>query len=148
MINDVIINPNNLKVEGWFATDLGNKKRVILLSQDVREILTQGFVVNDHDALTPRDELVRLNDLLKHEFTLIGKQVVTTSKQKLGKVGDYAFEKNAFFIQKLYVSQSIIKSFTGGSLVIDRTQIVEISHKRITVSDATIKEQAPMPATA
>lgn len=143
-----IINPNNLKIEGWFAFDSGDKKQAVLLSQDVREILSQGFVVNDYDALTPKDELVRLKDLLKYEFTLIGKQVVTTSKQRLGKVGDYAFEKNGFFIQKLYVNQSILKSFTGGGLVIDRSQIVEITHKRITVDDVTVKEQAPMPATA
>lgn len=146
--SEVIINPNNLKIEGWHATDLGDKSKVILLSQDVREILKQGFVVNDHDALTPIDDLVRIKKILDYNFTLIGKNVVTTSKNKLGKVSDYAFEKNGFFVQKLYVSQSILKSFTGGGLVIDRTQIVEITHKKITVNDATVTEQAPMPVTA
>jgi sporulation protein YlmC with PRC-barrel domain len=148
VVNEPIINPNNLKIEGWHATDLDSKSRMVLLSQDIREILKQGFVVNDHDALTPTDDLVRLQTVLEYNFSLIGKNIVTTSKAKLGKVSDYAFEKNGFFIQKLYVSQSILKSFTGGGLVIDRTQIVEITHKKITVDEATVKDVATAPAAA
>lgn len=148
VVHEPIINPNNLKIEGWFATETGQKKHSVLLSQEIREFLPQGLVVNDHDALTAIDDLVRLKRILDYNFTLIGKSVVTTGRKKLGKVSDYAFDRNGFFIQKIYVSQSIIKSFTGGGLVIDRTQIVEISHKKITVDEATIKEIATAPLVA
>jgi len=144
---EALINPNNLKIEGWYATD-SKKAASILLSQDIRDILPQGFVVDDHEALTHPDELIRLKETIGHQFSLIGKPVYTTGKKRLGKVNDYAFEKNAFFVQKLYVSQSILKSFNGGTLTIDRTQIVEITHQRITVKEATVNETVPMPATA
>jgi len=39
------------------------------------------------------------------------------------------------FVQKIYVSQSIMKSFSGGALSIDRSQIVEISSSKIIVKD-------------
>lgn len=145
---EAIINPNNLKIEGWYAVDSTGKKSVVLLSQDIRDILPQGFVVNDHTALTKHNDLIRLKKILEYQFTLIGKSVKTTGKKKLGKVSDYTFEKNGFIIQKLYVSQSILKSFTGGSLMIDRTQIVEINHKSVVVKEATVQDTAPMPATA
>lgn len=145
---EAIINPNNLKIEGWHAVDSNNKKAVVLLSLDVRDILPQGFVVNDHSALTKHSELVRLKKILEYNFSLIGKSVVTTGRKKLGKVSDYTFEKNGFVIQKLYVSQSILKNLTGGSLMIDRTQIVEINHKRVVVKEATVQDTAPMPAAA
>lgn len=145
---EAIINPNNLKIEGWYATDLSDKSSVILLSLDVREILSQGFVVNDHEALSNPNELIRLKEVMEYKFMLIGMPVVTTGKKRLGKVSDFAFEKNGFFIQKLYVNQSILKSFSGGGLVIDRTQIVEITHKRITVKEATVEEPAIAPAAA
>ncbi len=148
VIHEPIINPNNLKIEGWFASESGKKDRMVLLSQEVRELLPQGLVVNDHDALTPLNDLVRLKSILNYHFSLVGKNVVTTGKRKLGKVNDYAFDKDSFYIQKLYVSQSIIKSFTGGELVIDRTQIVEITHSKITVDVATVKDVATAPATA
>ena len=39
---DMIINPNNLKVEGWHVTDRFNKKNLVMLSSEIREIATQG----------------------------------------------------------------------------------------------------------
>ncbi|MCA9342743.1 hypothetical protein KC950_01870 [Candidatus Saccharibacteria bacterium] len=143
-----IINPNNLKIEGWHAIDSSKKDERIMLSQDVRDILPQGFVVNDHDALTPEDELIRLKDQLNQNFTLVGKIVVSDGRKKLGKVADYAFEKNSMFIQKLYVAQSVVKSFSGGTLIIDRSQIIEITNKRITVKEPTVKEAEAVPVTA
>lgn len=143
-----IINPNNLKIEGWHALESDTKQTAILLSLDVRDILPQGFVVNDNEALTDPSELVRLKDLIANDFTVIGKSVTTTNRKRLGKVTDYTFEKNGFFIQKLYVSQSLLKSFTGGALMIDRSQIVEITNKKIVVKEATVQEAAPMPAVA
>src|SRR5437762_11710997 len=97
-----IINPNNLKIEGWYCQDRFSKKRLVLRSEDVRDIVPQGIVVNDHDALTDPNELVRLKEVLSINFVLIGKPVVSVSKQKLGKVSDFATEMTSFYIQKLY----------------------------------------------
>lgn len=148
VITDIIINPNNLRIEGWHATDLGTKKQAILLAQDIRDILPQGFVVDDYEALTHHDELVRLKKVLAYKFTIIGKTVVSDRKRKLGKVIDYAFDKDGFTVQKLHIGQSLIKSFTGGALMIDRSQIVEITDRKITVREATAEDTAPMPAVA
>jgi uncharacterized protein YrrD len=143
---EVIINPNNLKIEGWHALDTNDKREGILLSQDVRDILPKGFAVNDHEAISDPADLVRLQKVLDIKFEIIGKPVITTNKKKLGKVSDYAFEKNAFFIQKIYVSQSILKNFSGGGLVIDRSQVVEITHRQIVVREATVRDEAPLQA--
>lgn len=140
-----IINPNNLKIEGWYCHDRFHKNPVILLSRDVRDIIPQGIVVNDHDVLSEPDELVRLKEILKYKFELINKPVITQSKQKIGKVSDFAAETSAFYIQKLYVAQSIIKSFTGGGLTIDRSQIVEITNRKIVVLDPLQSERASAP---
>jgi len=130
-----IINPNNLKIEGFYCTDRFNNQKLVLLYQDIRDIIDQGFVVNDHDVLTETEELVRLKDVLAINFELIGKQVETVSKQKVGKVNDYAVETTTMFIQKIYVTQSILKSLTGGSLSVDRTQVQEITNKRVIISE-------------
>ncbi len=138
-----IINPNNLKIEGFFCKT-GRRKQLILVTQDIRDILPQGIVVNDEDVLTDAEELVRLQEVIGINFELIGKQAETTSGKKLGKVSDYATETGSMFIKKLYVTQPIYKNFSGGNLGIDRTQIVEITDKKIVVNDLDAK----MPATA
>jgi sporulation protein YlmC with PRC-barrel domain len=143
-----IINPNNLKIEGFYCQDRFDKQQLVLLCRDIRDILRQGFVVNDHDVLAEPDELVRLKEVLELDFDLIGKPVVTLSKEKVGKVSDYATEMETMFIQKIYVSQSIIKSLTGGSPSVDRTQINEITPKRIIINELLKTSPATAAATA
>lgn len=133
-----IINPTNLKIEGFYCPDPADRKRkLVLLHQDIREVIPRGFVINDADVLSDPTELIRLQEILSHSFTLLGKQVVTANGDKIGKVTDYSTETSSMFIQKLYVTQSIFKSMSSNSLGIDRTQIVEITDKRIVVHDLT-----------
>lgn len=143
-----IINPDNLKIEGFYCEDRYDKKQLILLFQDIREILPQGYVVNDHEVLVEPEELIRLKDVIALDFELIGKQVATVSKQKVGKVSDYATETETMMIQKVYVAQSVFKSFTGGSLSVDRNQIQEITPRRIIISDLLGRAPAAAPEPA
>ncbi len=143
-----IINPNNLKIEGWHCKDQFSKSPLILLTQDIRDIVPQGIAVDDFDRLSEPGELVRMQDILKLNFELIGKPVVTDRKRKVGKVSDYAIDASSFFIQKLYVSQPVYRSFSGGQLSIGRTQIVEITNSQIVVRDVDEKVGAPAPALA
>ena len=147
-VTAAIFNPNNLKIEGFYCIDRFDKTELILLCQDIRDVLKQGYVVNDHDVLVEPDELVRLKDVLELNYELIGKHVVTISKQKVGKVSDYAVETETMFVQKVYASQSILKSFTGGSLSIDRTQINEITPKRVIINELAKTARVPAPAAA
>lgn len=130
-----IINPNNLKIEGFYCNDRFTKAQLVLLYQDIRDIIPQGFVIDDHDVLTPADELVRLKDVMQLDFTLIGKPVVTISKERVGKVSDYATELETMYIQKIYVSQSVFKSLAGGNLGVDRSQINEITDRKIIINE-------------
>ncbi len=141
-----IINPNNLKIEGFFCKS--GRKQLILVSQDIRDVLPQGIVVNDEDVLTDQGELVRLKDVISINFELLGKRVETSGKRKLGKVNDYATETGSLYVKKLYVSQPIYKNISGGNLGIDRTQIVEITDKKIIVSDLDAKVPAHAGAVA
>lgn len=143
-----IINPNNLKVEGFYCDDRFENKRLILVVQDIRERVKNGFVVNDHEVLVEPEELVRLKPVLELNFELLGKPVVTVKKQRIGKVVDYAVDDSSLYIQKLYVSQNLLKSFSGGNLSIDRTQIVEITDRKIVIQEPLkpVKNAVPAPA--
>jgi sporulation protein YlmC with PRC-barrel domain len=145
-ITGPIINPDNLKIEGFYCQDRFDKRQLVLLCQDIRDILPQGYVVNDHDVLAEPEDLIRLQKVMELNFELIGKPVVTVDKDKVGKVNDYAAETGTMYVQKLYVSQSIIKSLTGGSLSIDRSQVQEITPRRIIISELSKKAPATAPA--
>lgn len=146
-VTGAIINPDNLKIEGFYCQDRFSKQRLILLCQDIRDVLPQGYVVNDHDVLAEPEELVRLKEVIELNFQLLGKPVITASKERVGKVSDYAAETQTMYIQKIYVSQSILKSLAGGSLSIDRSQVQEVTPRRIIINDLLEKTPAAAPAT-
>ena len=130
-----IINPKYLKIEGFYCEDSIDHQQLFLLSQDIREFSNQGFIIDDHDKLAEEDDLVRLRDVLDTQFELLGKAVQTVSKDRIGKVREYAVETTSMYIQKLYVAQPVWKNLTGGTLSIDRSQIVEVTSKRIIIND-------------
>lgn len=130
-----IFNPNNLKIEGFYCQDHFSKKSLILLTQDIRDVLDEGFVIDDHEVLTEESELVRLKSILDIRFELIGKSVETSAKHKVGKVSDFAADDQTFYVQKLYVGQSLLKSLSSGQLSVDRTQIIEITNRRIVIKE-------------
>lgn len=142
-ITGAIFNPNNLKIEGFYCRDSLDKKELILLYQDIRDIIPGGMVINDHEVLVEAEDLVRLKDIIELNYQIIGKQVMTVDKQKVGKVSDFATEVETMMVQKIYCAQSLIKSFTGGSLSIDRNQIVELTPKRIIINSLTRGSTVP-----
>lgn len=130
-----IINPNNLKIIGFTVLDKFDKQQLILLSQDIREVSNLGYIVNDHEVLCDSDELVRDSKIINLKFQLLGKQVVTSNRSRLGKVEDYAVDMESLYIIKLYVVKPLLKNISGGQLSVDRSQIIEITDKKIVIQE-------------
>lgn len=146
-----IIDMAKLKIEGWYAEVPDEKEIMILPSGEVRDMIAKGIVVNDHDAITPIEDMIRLKSVLDNDFELIGTTVENEAGVKLGKVHDYSADHQSFYIKKLYVGQSLLKSvlsFTKPQLIIDRSQIVDVTKDKIIVKDATEKVQSSKTAPA
>ncbi len=146
-----IINPHNLKILGWWCKTPGETEELVLMVDDVRETLPDGIAVDNEEALTVATDLVRHKDVLDINFQLIEKPV-RTKRARLGKVDDFSYN-DGMFVQKLYVSRSLVKVLTNNStLVIDRTQILEVTDNYILVKDTDLKvgaeDVAPVAAAA
>ncbi len=48
-----LVNPNNLKIEGWFCTQPASKDVLFLPASDIREIARYGLAVNSRQELAP-----------------------------------------------------------------------------------------------
>lgn len=135
-----IINPHNLKIMGWWCRAPGGK-RLVLLSDGVREMMPNGIAVNDEEDLSAPEDLVRHSEILNTQFELMDK-LVKTKRQKLGKVSDFSYNEG-MFVQKLYVARPLHKVFTTeDTLIIDRAQILEVTDHYILVRDTEIKATA------
>lgn len=134
-----IINPHNLKIIGWWCSESGGGTPLVLLADDVRENSQQGLAVNDHDALSSPDDLVRYKEILDTHFILVDK-LVKTKRRKIGRVQDFSYN-DGLFVQKLYIQKSLIKVFASeDTAIVDRTQILEVTDAYILVRDTEVAE--------
>lgn len=150
IIVEPIINPNNLRIDAWYVEDSVSRETSILRREDIRETVSEGFVVDDHSVLAQPEDLLRMREILEIQYTPIGKNVITNTKRKVGKIYDFAVDDKTFYIKKLYASQRFIKSIVGTDSTIDRAQIVEINNQYIVVRDnimpATAARESAIPA--
>lgn len=131
-VNEPVINPHNLHIDGFYAAAMNGQNDGIIVDNDVRELAPSGMIINDHEDIAQEDELVRLQPILAINFELIGKSVYA-GKSKIGKVEDYVVDTKSLFVQKLYVQPSLLK-IGAGQMIIDRQSIIEITDTKIVVA--------------
>lgn len=136
-----IIDPASLQIIGYYVeSKIKKENSLILKTQDVREVSQVGFIIDSIDEILPEDDLMRIKEITKLNFELIGLSVIDEKKQKLGKVVDYGIDPRSFIIHQLHVKQPILKSFHVAELLINRTQIVEINDNEIIVKEASARD--------
>lgn len=147
-VTELIMNPNNLKiiafrVEGPLIRDeVGD----ILPIESVREFSTHGAIVDSIDEFIDGEEVVRVRDILKLNFSLTGLKVITKEKVKLGKVSDFILDTSSWRVHQIIVQRPIIKAFLDPELIISRQKIVEVNDYEVIVKDETERSKQKSPA--
>lgn len=112
---------------------------------DARELSHLGFIVDSNEEFVGVDDVIRIREVIDFGFDLIGLEVVDNQKRKLGKVVSYAIDSGSFSVQQLSVRRPLLKSFGETELLINRSQIIEVSDTTVKVASADTKEPAKMP---
>lgn len=133
-----IIDPSDLSIVATYVDGprLDQKVQVLFMT-DIREIGDVGIIVDDSSKIMGLDSLVRLQSIIDEDFTLIGCQVVDRSGKKYGKVNDYAFDSLDFKVQQLFSQSSFLKNLVNDTRIINRKQVIDVSHNTIVIDIAT-----------
>lgn len=148
-VSDVIVDPNDLKIIGFQVSgplvrgDVGD----ILPVDSIREFSRTGMIVDSIDELVDGEEVLRIRDVLKLNFSLPGLKAVSENKAKLGKVTDYVVDSNSWEVYQLIVQRPIMKAFIDPELIIARSEIVEVDDYRVVIKDEHSKLQQSAPST-
>jgi len=142
-----IINPHNLHIDGFFCQSVHSKNELVLLDIYIREFAPNGIIIDDHKNLSDPTDLVRLEPVIKLNFSLENKTVFS-GKKKIGKVIDFAIDKDSLFVQKLYVQPPVWQSLNQNRLTIDRSSIIEVTDTKIVVSGPEEKASDKAKATS
>lgn len=135
-----LIDPSNLKIVAYEVEGpLLSENPSFLRIADVREISNIGMIIDSNDEFIGLEDVISVKSIYDLGFSLIGLNVIDEKKQKLGKVESYNIDSDSFIIQQLNISQGLIKSLSDASLLIHRSQIVEINDNEIIVKSAAKK---------
>lgn len=135
-----LINPHSLKIDALWVKIGGFKEHYLLLFKDIREVTLNGIVIDDHDVVISPSDALRLQPIISLKYELLGKKVIA-SRLPIGKLVDYALDRDSFFVQKLYVSPTAWKKLQTDRLTIDRSQIIEVSQTYIRVKSSEVKNE-------
>lgn len=140
---EFVIDPRQLKIVAFYCKGprLDVNPAVLNIS-DIREFGNLGLIVDSADVLMAPADLVRLKQVLDFHFVLDNKQVVDTTGRKLGQVANFTLDSTTLYIVKLHVRPSGWHAWKTTELLIDRTQVVEVTDNAIVVRDAGVKEEA------
>lgn len=145
VLSKPIVDPNDLKIIA-FRIYAGRKNNGgdILDTRSIREYSNLGVVIDSRDEFVTDSDIIKIQDVLKLNFDLIGLKVITKKKTKLGRVIDFTVTEDNFSVQQIIVKRPGYKSFLDPELTIPRAEIVEITDDKIIVKDEEkrIRERA------
>lgn len=140
-----VIDPNDLKIVAFEISGplVGRDYGPLLEVRDIREVSDIGMIVDSSDVMVNPGDVIRLDDVRKIGFNLIGKKVVTKKGTKLGKVIDYTANTDDFMIAQITVQRPVMKAFLDPELLIGRSEVISVDDEKIVVRDeeAKIKEK-------
>ncbi|MBR5621307.1 hypothetical protein IKW75_02395 [Candidatus Saccharibacteria bacterium] len=142
--SEIIVDPDNLKVVAFkvYGPEVGGEFGEYLQEKDVREYSPLGMVIDSIDEFVNETDVVKLEKVLKLNFSLNGMKVVTKKGTKLGKVSGYTINTDNFMVQQLIVQRPILKAFVDPELIIGRSEVVKITDTEIVVKDEESKIRA------
>lgn len=137
---DAIIDPKNLKIVAFSVAAKGLKYFSVIHSSDIREWSALGVIINSEDDVMEVDEnMPKIREIIESNFKLEGIGVRTEAGKRLGRVKNYVFETDGFFVVKFYVEKSSMLGLFSQPLVIERDSVVNVTNKFIVISDDKAK---------
>ena len=133
-----VIDNANLEVIAYLCQMPKRRELLTLITSDIRQITADCFIIDSEDELAETEDIVRIRHLLIQNYTPLGKHVVTDLNRQLGRIDDYTINLESHRIQKLYIRPSLLRFWLGSSVIIDRTQIIDVTPRQIVVRDTAV----------
>lgn len=131
---EAIIDPATLKILAYeLSGPLLSAHPSLLRISDVREISDIGLIVDSSDEFVSVDDVIKLGDIYRLNFRLVGMPVIDEKRKKLGKVNGYTIDTTSFIVHQLNIKRPFLKSLSDTELLIHRSQITEINNNEIIV---------------
>jgi len=126
-VRRTLVDPSEARLIGltvWAGTLFPKMFAVSL--QDVVDIDRSGVVVNSRESLLGINEVVRIAEIVKHKFNLIGLRAKSKKGRSCGRVQDALVDTTTGDILRIYVKKLLVES-----RVYEHSQIEKITWREV-----------------
>lgn len=142
-LSSPVIDPATLSIVAYVVSGrLLAHHPTYLRIADIRELSDIGVIVDSIDEFVEPGDVIKIDEIVRLQFTLNDMRVRDEKGTNLGKVVDFTIDTGSFYIQQLTVRRPLMRSLTDTELLVHRTQIIEINDKAIVVHS---QAKAPEP---
>ena len=138
VVKDVVVDPNDLRIIALIVNgpQAGNGEYGNILDiRSIREYSNLGMIIDSIDDLVSPGDVIKIDNVMKLNFSLNGLNVKTKKGTKLGKIYDFTFEPSSMMVQQMIVKRPVFKAIIDPELVIGRSEIKEVNDYDIIVKD-------------
>lgn len=145
-IKQVLIDPRDLTVVAYELEGHNlDQHPSYLRPVDARELSQLGLIVDSNEEFIGPEDVIRIKEVIDFDFSLIGLEVIDANNKKLGKILSFSLDAGSFSVQQLSVKRPLLKSFGETELLINRSQIIEVSDTAIKVASADLSAPVKAP---
>lgn len=137
-----VFDPSTLQIIAYRVSPVNHTSPTphFVLTRDVREVSTIGFIIDSAEELIEYGDVVHLDKLYDLHFELKNLPVIDeVQKGKIGRIQDYTIDINDFVVRQISVKPGILRRINESSVLIHRSQIIEVTDTYIKVKDARNK---------
>lgn len=141
-IYKIIFDPKNGSILGFLVkTSFFQRPKVCSIS-DILSLDETAAVVENGDVLVEKEEIVRIDELLKQNIPILGQKAQTESGKNLGKVVDLLIDTATLMVTKFYLKD------LWQERIIPADKICKITSKAVVFQDDALegKEAVAMEA--
>ena len=147
-IRGVLIDPHRFSVAGFWVEEYQQRRNwwPILLSQSLRQIHSRRVFINSVEDFNHPKDLPRLKEVLKIDYQIPGKKVVSTESEYLGQAEDFSFSDEDFKIVHLIAKPPLTQRLRTTRHQFSRNQIEKIRGKSIEIRIGPQPQLGSLPA--
>lgn len=135
LLRDIIVNPNNGKIEAFWVKPVGNMfANLIVQTQDIMEWKKKIYIRNEGMMANPEDVL-RVVEVLEQKTPIVDQVVMGQSGQSYGVVSDLEFDDSTYGLRQIYVQKRFLSLFAYAQVQFSFKKILEITSEKIVVDD-------------
>jgi sporulation protein YlmC with PRC-barrel domain len=135
-ITDIAIDTETGKVACFFV-NTGNMQ--VITPNDII-FFDQAIVIGDREDIVDAEDIIRVNNVLERDISILKSRVETQKGEFLGNVYDFVIDVDFAVLTKIVVYKSFFALFKSKDLLISAGDIIKIEKGLVTVKNKYAKK--------